>query len=110
MIILWTIESIRVVNVNSRIANHGRFPSLNPWLVYRVPPKDFNITETSQNILENYNRWWREDKDKDWQTVSDAYYTWWTDGKDKDLNEIMRIYPLQNTNYGWMGHTLYSDH
>ena len=110
MIILWTIESIRVVAVNNRVINNGRFPSLNPKLVYRVPPKDSNIDDDTarQNLLEYYR--WKEKKDKEWQIVSDAYYTWWTQNKDKDLNETVKIYPLQNTDYGWLGHTLYTDH
>ena len=110
MIILWAIESIRVVAINSRVINNGRFPSLNPELVYRVTPKDVNINDydtASQNLFE---KWWKERKDKEWQIVSDVYYTWWTQNKDKDLNETMRIYPLQNTDYGWLGHTLYTDH
>ncbi len=112
MIILWTIESIRVVTVNNRVVEVGRFPSLNPNMVYRVLPKDFNLhyDTTRQNPIKFYNRWWREDKDKEWQTVSDAYYTWWIQNKDKDLSETMSIYPLQNTNYGWLGHVLYADH
>ena len=112
MIILWTIESIRAVSVNSRVVKNGRFPSLNPRMVYRIPPKDFNLDYDTvrQNPIEFYDKWWREKKDKEWQTVSDAYYTWWTENKNKELNETMRIYPLQNTNYGWLGHTLYNDH
>jgi hypothetical protein len=108
MIILWTIESIRVVAVNSRVVQNGRFPSLNPILTYRVLPKDF--ISFPQNPNEHYNKWWREKKDIEWQTVSDAYYTWWMQNKDKDLNETMNIYPLQNTDYGWLGHSLYNDH
>ena len=103
MIILWTIESIRAVAVDSSVVKNGRFPSLNPWVTYRVPPKDFNLDYESvrQNPREYYEKWWRENKDKDWQTVSDAYYTWWTENKDKDFNETMIIDPLEHTNFRW---------
>jgi len=107
------MKTFRAVAVDSSIVNLGRFPSLNPTLCYREKPDDLILTpydSVRQNPREYYDRWWNEKKDIEWQTVSDAYWTWWTQNKDKDLNETMRIYPLQHTIYGWMGHVLYKDH
>ena len=81
--ILWTIESIRAVAINSEFLI-GRFPSQNPIL---------NIRD-SEFVLIPYNS-------EAYQILSNAYYAWWTSNKDKTLIEIMKIDPLGNTIYKW---------
>ena len=92
MVILWTIESIRVNAIAnkskdnlSRTIQYGRFPSLHPWISL------IDSSKGDENMDKNVN-----------QIVSDAYDTWWTQNKDKDPNESMRINPLQDTNYKWL--------
>ena len=80
--ILWTIESIRTVAINSEFLI-GRFPSQNPILQLR-----------GEEFKPIYNV-------DAYQIASDAYYTWWTSNKDKTLIEIMEIDPLENTSYQW---------
>jgi hypothetical protein len=82
--VLWTIESIRAVAINSP-SLVGRFPSLNSIL--RSP-------HSGEFVSVSYNP-------EAYQIISDAYYTWWTSNKDKSLIEIMEINPLMNTEYKW---------
>lgn len=81
--ILWTIESIRAVAINSEFLI-GRFPSQNPILQL----SDSEELELVYDV-------------EAYQIVSDAYYTWRTNNKDKTLIEIMEIDPLADTIYKW---------
>jgi hypothetical protein len=81
MYVLWTIESIRAVEINS-VFLIGRFPSLNPILAVK------NASELKLVF-----------DDKSHQEASDAYYHWWHSMhifKDK-----MNIDPLKDTGYRW---------
>jgi hypothetical protein len=82
--ILWTIESIRAVAINSK-SLIGRFPSQNPVLRLRDSEEFVPIPYSSEA----------------YQIASDAYYIWWTSNKDKTVMEIMKIDPLENTMYKW---------
>jgi len=81
--ILWTIESIRAIAINSEFLT-GRFPSQNPILQLRASEQlDVVCDEES------------------YQIVSNAYYNWWTNRGNKSYIEIMKIDPLENTKYKW---------
>ena len=81
MYVLWTIESIRAVEIES-IYLIGRFPSQNPILALRA--------STELKLVH----------DDESQTVAaKAYYDWWHSVhifKDK-----MKIDPLKETDYRW---------
>jgi Domain of unknown function (DUF4943) len=81
MFVLWTIESIRAVEINSKYLI-GRFPSQNPILALRASPElDLVFDNRSQ------------------EEAAKAYYDWWYssyNSKDK-----MNIDPLENTDYRW---------
>ena len=80
MVVLWTIESIRAVEIHSdRLV--GRFPSQNPILALRETP----------------SKWLFDDESH--KTAAKAYYDWWHSVhifKDK-----MNIDPLKDTPYAW---------
>jgi hypothetical protein len=58
MIVLWTIESIRAVEIKSERLIAG-FPSQNPFLQLKVPPFDWVFDDVSQMIAAKaYNEWW----------------------------------------------------
>ncbi|MGE5394435.1 MAG: DUF4943 family protein [Candidatus Saccharibacteria bacterium] len=80
--ILWTIESIRAVAINSKNL-FGRFPSQNPLLEKSDYSELFLDTNESNKI------------------ASKAYYDWWTSNSRKDFNEFKNIDPLKNTVYKW---------
>jgi hypothetical protein len=81
MYVLWTIESIRAVEIESKYLI-GRFPSQNPILALRA--------STELKLVH----------DDESQTVAaKAYYDWWHSThifKDK-----MKIDPLKDTDYRW---------
>jgi hypothetical protein len=80
MIILWNIESIRVVEISSEKLI-GRFPSQNPLLALREKPSEWVFDEDSH------------------LTAAKAYYDWWRSTyifKDK-----MKIDPLKGSKYIW---------
>lgn len=81
--ILWTIESIRAVAIDSLYLT-GRFPSQNPILKLRT-------SEESELVFDV----------EAYQIASNAYYTWWINNKDKSVDEIMKTDPLENTPYKW---------
>ena len=81
MYVLWTIESIRAVEIKSEYLI-GRFPSQNPVLALRA----------SAELKLVYD-------DKSQNEAAKAYYYWWHSiyiFKDK-----MKIDPLRNTDYRW---------
>ena len=81
MYVLWTIESIRAVEINSKYLI-GRFPSQNPILALRNSAElKLVYDDTSHN------------------EAAKAYYDWWHSiyiFKDK-----MKIDPLEKTDYRW---------
>jgi hypothetical protein len=81
MYVLWTIESIRAVEIKSEYLI-GRFPSQNPILALRA----------SSELKLVYD-------DKSQNEAAKAYYDWWHSiyiFKDK-----MKIDPLKDTDYRW---------
>lgn len=80
--VLWTIESIRAVAINSQNLIGG-FPSQNPLLEKRDRSQLFLDTEASNEI------------------AAKAYYYWWTTNKRKDFSNFKDIDPLKNTAYKW---------
>ncbi len=81
MYVLWTIESIRAVEINSKYLI-GRFPSQNPILALRA----------SAELKLVYD-------DISQKEAAKVYYDWWHSihiFKDK-----MNIDPLKNTDYRW---------
>ncbi|HBC78528.1 MAG TPA: hypothetical protein DEO60_06140 [Bacteroidales bacterium] len=79
--VLWTIESIRAVEINSKYLI-GRFPSQNPILALR----------NSQELYLVYDA-------KSQNEAAKAYYEWWYSGY--SLNDKMKIDPLEDTDYRW---------
>jgi hypothetical protein len=79
--VLWTIESIRAVEINSKYLI-GRFPSQNPILALR------NATQLA--LVSD------EDSQK---VVAKAYYDWWNSVH--ILSDKMNIDPLAGTPYKW---------
>ena len=83
MYILWTIESIRAVAIDSKYLIM-RFPSQNPILALR-DSLGFNLVydDTSHEI------------------AAKAYYDWWENNKQRNFNEFKNIDPLSGTKYKW---------
>ena len=80
MIVLWNIESIRALEINSERLI-GRFPSQNPLLALRDKPSTWVFNEDSH------------------LTAAKAYYNWW---KSNPLfTNKMKIDPLKDTKYIW---------
>lgn len=82
MYILWTIESIRAVSIDSEYLI-GRFPSQNPIVQNREEP--FDIVDGNEIH----------------EIISKSYYDWWENNKHKDFNEFNEIDPLSDTEYRW---------
>ena len=81
MYVLWTIESIRAVEINSKYLI-GRFPSQNPILALR----------DAQELDLVYDN-------KSHEEAAKAYYEWWYSSY--KLDDKMNIDPLENTAYRW---------
>lgn len=81
LFVLWTIESIRAVEIQSEFLIR-RFPSQNPYIYYANPdlmmPYDPNIAQS---------------------IAAKAYFDWWN--SDTNLSEKFEIDPLENTGYKW---------
>jgi hypothetical protein len=83
MYVLWTIESIRAVAINSEYLIM-RFPSQNPILALRVAD-ELNLVYSNESH----------------QIASKAYFDWWENNKQNDFNEFKNIDPLKTTDYRW---------
>ena len=81
MYVLWTIESIRAVEINSKYLI-GRFPSQNPILALRSSPELKLVYEESSH-----------------KEAADAYYHWWH--AIYIFSEKMTTDPLEETEYRW---------
>ena len=81
--VLWTIESIRGVAINSEYLIM-RFPSQNPILALRDSNELISV-----NIIELH------------EVAAKAYFDWWENNKLKNFNEFKNIDPLQNKGYKW---------
>ena len=82
MYVLWTIESIRAIAIDSKYLI-GRFPSQNPIVQKIEEPYDIG------------------DENEVHQIISQAYIDWWENSKDKEFEEFKNIDPLLKTGYGW---------
>lgn len=82
MYILWTIESIRAVAIDSEFLI-GRFPSQNPIIQQREEPFDLESGNEIQKM------------------ISKAYYDWWEDNKHKNFDNFKNIDPLSDLDYRW---------
>lgn len=81
--VLWTIESIRAVSINSEYLVMG-FPSLNPLLALRDSSGfEMVVNDTSFTI------------------VAKAYYDWWESNKDNNYADFKNTDPLEGTDYYW---------
>jgi|ERR1035437_1159794 hypothetical protein len=81
MYVLWTIESIRAVEIKSKYLI-GRFPSQNPILALRASTELKLVSDdNSQN------------------EVAKAYYHWWH--AIYIFNDKMKTDPLEDTDYRW---------
>ena len=80
--VLWTIESIRAVAINSKYLI-GRFPSQNPLL---------EKSDYSELFL---------DTNETHEIASKAYLDWWVSNNRKDFIEFKNIDPLKSTVYKW---------
>ena len=83
MYVLWTIESIRAVSVNSKYLIM-RFPSQNPLLQLKSSGELYLVSDSVSHTM-----------------AAQAYYSWWENNKDKDFNEFNIIDPLELTAYKW---------
>jgi hypothetical protein len=81
--VLWTIESIRAVAIDSEYLIM-RFPSQNPALGLR-DSEGFNLVFDLQAQIE----------------AARAYYNWWYSHNCKDFDEFKNIDPLARTPYKW---------
>jgi hypothetical protein len=81
MYVLWTIESIRAVEIKSEYLI-GRFPSQNPILALRA--------STELNLVYD---------DKSHKEAAKAYYDWWH--SIRIFKDKMKIDPLKKTDYRW---------
>jgi hypothetical protein len=81
MYVLWTIESVRAVEIDNRYLI-GRCPSQNPILALRD--------------ISDYNLVYDE---KSHKAASHAYYEWWYSSL--PLKDKMKIDPLKDTDYKW---------
>lgn len=83
MYVLWTIESIRAVSIDSKFLIMG-FPSQNPVLGLRdADALEFVSDNTSHSV------------------AAEAYYDWWTNHKDQDFDTFKNVDPLGTTGYRW---------
>lgn len=82
MYILWTIESIRAIAIDSEYLI-GRFPSQNPLAQKKEEPYEL------------------EDGNEVHEIISKSYYDWWENNKNNEFNDFKQIDPLTNTEYRW---------
>ena len=83
MYVLWTIESIRAVSINSKYLIM-RFPSQNPILALR---------DSVDLMLVN--------DDTSHKIAAKAYFDWWENNKQKNFGEFKHFDPLVDTKYRW---------
>jgi hypothetical protein len=80
MFVLWTIESIRAIEIDSKYLI-GRFPSQNPILALKDDPSKWALDDESFHI------------------AAKAYHDWWN--SIHLFTDKMKIDPLKNTDYKW---------
>ena len=85
VLVLWTIEFIRVKSIDSKSLFVGRFPSQNPIVQRR----------------DNYSDWIIDHDNEAYEVVRQAYFDWWEMNKNKKFSDFHDIDPLLNTEYEW---------
>lgn len=85
VLVVWTIEFIRVKSSDSTRLFVYRFPSQNPIIQKRDKPFEW-ITDHDNEVYE---------------IVRQAYFDWWEYNKYKDFDEFKNIDPLIETDYSW---------
>lgn len=80
VVVLWTVESIRAIEIQSERLI-GRFPSQNPILGFRDTPSKWTFDISSQ------------------QVAAKAYEDWWQ--SNHNFKDKMKIDPLKDTPYIW---------
>ncbi len=83
MYVLWTIESIRAVAIDSEYLIM-RFPSQNPILSLR-DSEELNLVYDNQSH----------------EIAAKAYFDWWENNNHKDFEEFKNVDPLTETYYKW---------
>lgn len=83
MYVLWTIESIRAVSINSQYLIK-RFPSQNPILALRDSDELELVSDNTSHRI-----------------AAKSYYDWWNDNTHRDFNDFKNIDPLKDTDYKW---------
>jgi hypothetical protein len=83
MYILWTIESIRSIAIDSEYLI-GRFPSQNPILAYRDSLELDLVSDNESHII-----------------VAKAYFDWWENNRNKEFDDFKNIDPIDDTDYKW---------
>lgn len=83
MYVLWTIESIRAVAINSERLIM-RFPSQNAILAL----KDSAVLSLVNDSISH-------------EIAAKSYFDWWENNKQKNFSEFKNIDPLAGTNYKW---------
>jgi len=81
--VLWTIESIRAVSIESEYLIMG-FPSQNPILALRDSDELNLVSDDLSHTI-----------------AADAYFDWWENNKNKDFDDFKNIDPLEETEYRW---------
>lgn len=79
-IALWTIESIRISELNGDTSKFERYPSLNP-IIRDKTTEITNLFELQDRVANIYNNWWGT--------------------TDLSVSERILINPLESTNYRW---------
>jgi hypothetical protein len=82
MYVLWTVESIRAVAIDSEFLI-GRFPSQNPVVQMRASPFEYVPEDESLEI------------------VAEAYMEWWQKNKDRAFDEFKEVDPMLSTDLRW---------
>lgn len=81
MVVLWTIESVRAQEINSKYLI-GRFPSQNPLLQLKNTPSFYPVNDDVSHHI-----------------ASEAYKKWWN--SPTTLTHRMQTDPLEDTSYKW---------
>lgn len=84
VLVLWTIESIRLSTSQNIKSNIDRFPSLNPILNIKNPQDGYELTPEDAH-----------------EEAAQAYFEWWQTYEDKPIDRIFNNSPLSDTNLSW---------
>ena len=96
MYVLWTIESIRAVSINSEYLIRLRAVPNLEYLMLRFPSPNpiLALRNTTEHTL--------VDSDESHRIAAKAYYNWWYENRNKSFSAFMNIDPLEKTIYSWL--------